>query len=65
MAIIPFQVGEAAGIYNRVLKSRDLSTWTDLEPAELKDVVNISAEAKRHKILEEAQNAVLSRIKER
>ena len=65
MTIIPFQVGEVADIYNRVLKSRDFSAWTDNEPAELKDVVNISAEAKRHKILEEAQDAVLNQIKEK
>ena len=61
MTVFPFQIGEVASLYHRVLKSRDLSVET--ETAELKDVVTLSAEAKRQKILEETKNAVLSRIK--
>ncbi|MBE0569823.1 MAG: hypothetical protein IH576_04195 [Deltaproteobacteria bacterium] len=61
MTVFPFQIGEVTGLYHRVLKSRDLSVET--ETAELKDVVTLSAEAKRQKILEETKNAVLSRIK--
>ena len=61
MTVFPFQIGEVTNLYHRVLKSRDLSVET--ETAELKDVVTLSAEAKRQKILEETKNAVLSRIK--
>ncbi len=61
MTVFPFQIGEVTSLYHRVLKSRDLSTET--AAAELKDVVSLSAEAKRQKILEETQSAVLNRIK--
>ncbi len=63
MTVFPFQIGEVTSLYHRVLKSRDLSVETEPETAELKDVVTLSAEAKRQRILEETQNAVLSRIK--
>jgi hypothetical protein len=61
MTVFPFQIGEVTSLYHRVLKSRDLTS--EPETTELKDVVSLSAEAKRQKILEETQNAVLSRIK--
>lgn len=61
MTIFPFQIGEVTGLYNRVLKSRDLSA--EPETTDLKDVVTLSAEAKRQKILEETKSAVISRIK--
>jgi hypothetical protein len=61
MTVFPFQIGEVTSLYHRVLKSRDLAV--EAETAELKDVVTLSAEAKRQKILEETKNAVLSRIK--
>ena len=61
MTVFPFQIGEVTSLYHRVLKSRDLSVET--ESTELKDVVTLSAEAKRQKILEETKSAVLSRIK--
>lgn len=63
MTVFPFQIGEVTSLYHRVLKSKDLSVEAESETAELKDVVTLSAEAKRQKILEETQNAVLSRIK--
>lgn len=63
MTVFPFQIGEVTNLYHRVLKSRDLSVETEAEPAELKDVVTLSAEAKRQKIHEETKNAVLNRIK--
>jgi len=61
MTVFPFQIGEVTGLYNRVLKSRDLSM--EAETTELKDVMTLSAEARRQKILEETKNAVLSQIK--
>ena len=63
MTVFPFQIGEVTNLYHRVLKSRDLSVETETESADLKDVVTLSAEAKRQKIMEETKNAVLSRIK--
>jgi len=63
MTVFPFQIGEVTNLYTRVLKSRDLSVETEAESAELKDVVTLSAEAKRQKIHEETKNAVLNRIK--
>lgn len=61
MTVFPFQIGEVASLYHRVLKTRP--QIAESENPELKDVVTISAEAKRQKILEAAQSAVLSRIK--
>lgn len=63
MTVFPFQIGEVTSLYHRVLKSRDLSVETEAETAELKDVVTLSAEAKRQKIIEETKSAVLNRIK--
>jgi len=61
MTIFPFQIGEVAGLYQRILKTR--SHFSEAETEEKKDVVSISAEAKRQKILEEAKSAVLVSIK--
>jgi hypothetical protein len=61
MTVFPFQIGEVTSLYHRVLKSRDLAS--EPEPTELKDVVSLSAEARRQKVLEQTQSAVLSRIK--
>jgi hypothetical protein len=63
VTVLPFQIGEVTGLYQRVLKTR--SHTSETEAAEKKDVVTISAEAKRAKVLEEAQSAVLARIKHR
>jgi len=64
MAIFTFEIGEVAGLNNRVLKVRDLSD-TETETAKLNDVVYISAEARHKKILEEAHSAVMNSIKEK
>lgn len=61
MTVFPFQIGEVAGLYHRVMKTRTHAS--ESESAEMKDVVTISAEAKRQKILEGAKSAVLERIK--
>ena len=60
-----FQIGEVTSLYHRVLNGKDLSVKAEPEKAELKDkdIVNISAAAKRQNIFEETQSAVLSRIK--
>ncbi|MBI5575348.1 MAG: hypothetical protein HY896_03175 [Deltaproteobacteria bacterium] len=61
MTVFPFQLGEVTSLYHRVLKTRPQVPESD--STDLKDVVTISAEAKRQKILEEAQSAVLARIR--
>lgn len=61
MTGLPFQIGEVTGLYHRVLKTR--SHAADAEAAGKKDVVTISSEAKRAKVVEEARSAVLARIK--
>lgn len=63
MTIFPFRIGEVTNLYHRVLKNRDLLVETELETTELKDIVNVSAAAKRQNILEDTQNAVLYHIK--
>jgi hypothetical protein len=65
MIMFPFHIGEVTSLYRRVLKSKDLSADVESEASELKDVVKISAAAKRQKILEETHSAVLSRVKAR
>jgi len=60
MTLFPFQIGEVTGLYQRVLKTRRQSLEADLP--ETKDVVSISAEAKRRKILEEIRDAVPARV---
>ncbi|MHB1011378.1 MAG: hypothetical protein ACYC37_00505 [Desulfobacteria bacterium] len=61
MTVFPFQIGEVTGLYSRVLKAR--TRGSDVDPPERKDVVTISSEGKRQRVIDEAQAAVLARIK--
>lgn len=61
MTVFPFQIGEVTGLYNRVLKARTLGS--DIDPPERKDVVTISSEGKRQRVIDETKTAVLARIK--
>ena len=61
VTVFPFQIGEVTGLYHRVLKAR--SRGSDVDPPERKDVVTISSEGKRQRVIDEAQTAVLARIK--
>jgi hypothetical protein len=61
VTIFPFEIGEVAGLYNRILKTRPHASDTD--SPDRTDVVTISSEAKRQKVLEETQSAVLVRIR--
>ncbi len=65
MTVFPFQIGEVTRLYHRVLKSRDLSVEreTEADSAGLKDIVTLSAEARRQRVLQETQDAVLNRIR--
>lgn len=61
MTAFPFHIGEVTGLYNRVMKAR--SRGSDVEPPERNDVVTISSEGKRQRVIDETKAAVLARIK--
>lgn len=61
MTVFPFQIGEVTGLYHRVMKAR--SRGSDVDPPERNDVVTISSEGKRQRVIDETQAAVLARIK--
>jgi len=61
VTVFPFQFGEVTGLYHRVMKAR--SHGPDVDPPERKDVVTISSEGKRQRVIDETKTAVLARIK--
>ncbi len=61
MTVFPFQIGEVTGLYHRVLKAR--LRGSDVDLPERKDIVTISSEGKRQRVIDETQTAVLDRIK--
>lgn len=63
MTIFPFQVSEANQIYARLAKLKP-STILEKEPNEPQDIVNISAEAKKRQVLEQARQEALERIRQ-
>ena len=62
MTVFPFQVNEAMHLYNRLSKLKP-STILDKEQAEPRDVVHISAEAKKRQVLDQARTEVLAQIR--
>ncbi len=63
MTILPFQVGEVMHLYNRVAKLKP-STLLERDRGEARDIVNISAEAKKQQVLLQAKDEVLERIRD-
>ncbi len=63
MTIFPFQVNEATQVYTRLAKLKP-STIFEKEPNEPQDVVNISAEAKKKQVMEQAKKEALQRIRQ-
>ena len=61
MTVFPFQFGEVTGLYHRVMKAR--SHGPDVDPPERTDIVTISSEGKRQRVIDQTQAAVLARIK--
>lgn len=57
----PFHQNELTGLYHRILKIRSFDIETS--PPGSWGQVDISAEAKRRRILEDAKSAVLDRIR--
>jgi len=63
MTIFPFQFNEVMHLYNRVSKLRP-AALLEREQGEPQDIVNVSAEAKKRQILEQARSEVLERVRE-
>ncbi|MCX8030427.1 MAG: hypothetical protein N3A59_02465 [Thermodesulfovibrionales bacterium] len=63
MTIFSFQVNEANQIYTRLSKLKP-TTLLEKEPNEPQDIVNISAEAKKRQILEQARQEALEKIRQ-
>jgi hypothetical protein len=63
MSIFPFQFSEAASLFNRVSKLNP-SAVIEKEQAGPQDVVNISSEAKKRQIIEQARSEVIERIRQ-
>ena len=61
MMSCPFQVGEVTGFYNRVMKTR--LRGPDVGLPERNDVVTVSSEGKRQRVIDETKAAVLVHIR--
>jgi hypothetical protein len=62
MTVFPFQVNEVMHLYSRISKLKP-SAILEKESGDPKDVVDVSAEAKKRQILGQARNEVLDYIK--
>ncbi len=62
MSILPFQTGEVASIYNRISKLNSLSIL-EKEKEEPQDVVDISSEARKRQVIEQAKTEILKTIR--
>ncbi len=64
MTINPFQINGVANVYNKFLKQRVNNLLEKEQKEEPKDIVSISAEAKKRSIIDQAKEEVLKTIKE-
>jgi hypothetical protein len=62
MTVTPFQIHEAMHLYNRLSKLKP-SAILETERGEPRDLVNVSAEAKKRQILDQARTEVLDQIR--
>jgi hypothetical protein len=62
MGIFPFQFSEVVTLYNRVSKLNP-SAMIEREQAETRDIVNISTDARKKQIIEQARNEVIKKIR--
>ncbi len=62
MTAFPFQINEVMHVYNRLSKLRP-SSILEKDQAEPQDVVQISAEAKKRQVLEQARSDVMEQIR--
>lgn len=63
MSIFPYQVNEVVNLYNRVSKINP-SSIIEKEKEDPQDVVNISSEARKKQIFEQARSEVMERIRQ-
>lgn len=63
MTIFPYLVKEVIDNYGKVSRMRPLPVQ-ESDREDLRDIVNISTEAKRRQILDQAKTEVLERIRE-
>lgn len=62
MSIFPFQFSEVASLYNRISKLNS-STIIEKEKEEPQDIVNISSEARKKQVVEQARTEVMKSIR--
>lgn len=62
MTISPFQFNEIVHLYNRVSKLKP-SAILERDYPEPQDIVNISAEAKKKQIIEQAKDEILEKLR--
>jgi len=63
MTVSPFQIHEAMHVYNRLSKLKPSSLF-EKEHAGPQDVVQISSEAKKRQVLDQAQNEDKEKIRQ-
>jgi len=63
MTVAPFQIHEAVHLYNRLSKLKP-SSLLEREQTEPQDVVQISAEAKKRQVLDQARSEVMEKIRQ-
>jgi hypothetical protein len=62
MTVFPFQINEVMHLYNRHSKLKP-STILEKDQVEPQDVVQISAEAKKRQVLDQARSEVMEQIR--
>jgi hypothetical protein len=62
MTVFPHQISEVMHLYNRLSKLKP-STILEKDQSEPQDVVQISAEAKKRQILDQARSEVIEQIR--
>jgi uncharacterized protein YabN with tetrapyrrole methylase and pyrophosphatase domain len=62
MTVFPFQINEVMHLYNRLSKLKP-STILEKDQGEPQDVVQISAEAKKRQVIDQARSEVMEHIR--
>jgi uncharacterized protein YabN with tetrapyrrole methylase and pyrophosphatase domain len=62
MTVFPFQINEVMHLYNRLSKLKP-STILEKDQEEPQDVVQISAEAKKRQVIDQARSEVMEHIR--
>jgi hypothetical protein len=62
VTVFPFQINEVMHLYNRLSKLKP-SSILEKDQGEPQDVVQISAEAKKRQVLDQARSEVMEQIR--